>query len=142
MEETDPGALQAGLQHTLTDPMARILSTASKDSDFQGYNVATATGHEHNPASTVSVVHSSVVPTRGSNDRKRAAESAQRNRLGDSRRDGRTPPARRQTDASAPMGHVSQHGPGGGPSSTHGRGCPLGPRRTERVWRGYGDPCQ
>ena len=52
-------------QHTLADRVAHIPRTTSTDSDVQGCSAAAATGHEHDPASTVSVVHSSVVPTRG-----------------------------------------------------------------------------
>ena len=84
VDEEDPSALQAGLRHTLADPVACFLGTASTDRDVQGSGAVAATGHEHDPTSTVSVVHSSVVPTRGGSDGKRAWESAQRNRLGDS----------------------------------------------------------
>ena len=98
VEEEDPGALEAGLKPTLADLVARFPSTASTDSNLQGGSEATATGHEHDPKSTVGVVHGSVVPTRGQNDRKRAAERSQQNRLGDSRRDGSTPPARGKND--------------------------------------------
>ena len=61
------------LQHTLVDLVARIPGTVSTDSNVQGCSVATATGHEHDPTSTVGVVHSSVVPTRGCSDKKRTA---------------------------------------------------------------------
>ena len=36
VEEEDPCALQAGLQHTLADPVACFPSTASTDSDVRG----------------------------------------------------------------------------------------------------------
>ena len=113
VEEEDLGTFQAGLQHALADPVARVPSTPSTDSDVQGCSAAAATGHEHDAAGTVGVVHSPVVPPRSRRDGKCGAESAQRDRLGDSRHDSGTPPARRKTDATAPVGHVSQHGPGG-----------------------------
>ena len=96
--------------YRLAAPMGRVWRRKIQV-HFKLGSAAVATGHEHDAASTVNVVHSSVAPTRSRRDRKRAAESAQRDWLGGGRRDGGAPPARRQADATAPVGHMDRHSP-------------------------------